>query len=135
MRETSIEIYNKIRESGMLSNTRFKIFEAICRRPRTANEIFWDLGMQTNQSGRFTELQEMDVIEESGTRICSITGNRATVWEVTGRMPKKTKVMDKKLQTILNSIAKVGKEIDESLKPRLRQAYIEVEEVMRSLEG
>lgn len=55
----------------------------------TANEVFEQLNLKTNQSGRFTEMLEMGVIQEVGERVCSITGRNVILWDVTDQLPKK----------------------------------------------
>jgi predicted ArsR family transcriptional regulator len=71
--------------------------------PMTASEAFEILGLQTNQSGRLTDLRNRGVLEENGKRKCSITGRRAILWQVTGALPKKIKARstkDKKIEAL-----------------------------------
>jgi hypothetical protein len=88
VRDTSIDVLEQITKEGMLSNMRLKIYKIICDFPnQTAGEIFHYKEMQTNQSGRFTELEQLGVIRSSGKRNCTITGRLAHTWEITGEKP------------------------------------------------
>lgn len=110
VRETSIETFNKIRDEGLLSEMRMKVYECIyLNAPITASEVFEKLNLKTNQSGRFTELKELGVIKEVGTRRCNVTGNHVYEWDVTNTLPadlKKKSFKDRK-QEILDLIRKL----------------------------
>lgn len=88
MRLTSLQAYNKIRNNGLLSKARFKVYECLSLNgPSTASEVLNKLSLPSNQSGRFTELNYLGVIAEKKTRKCKITGNTAIEWEVTNNLP------------------------------------------------
>jgi hypothetical protein len=93
IQETSREIYNQIKNNGLLGKMQFMVYEFIYEHgPVTANELFMAKQMKTNQSGRFTELSQMDVIYEAETRKCDVTGNNAIAWNVTNRIPDKSQI-------------------------------------------
>lgn len=89
VRKTSINVYNEIKNNGLLSKRRFEIYSAVFKYgPVTAMEVFKKLKLNTNQSGRFSELRDMGVIQEVGEKQCSITGRTAIIWEATDNLPK-----------------------------------------------
>ena len=88
MRQTSIETYQKIMHSGLLPKRRRQVYDYLYHKgPKTAAEVFQALGMKTNQSGRFTELEKHGVIQQVGTKEDSITGMKVTLWDVTSNLP------------------------------------------------
>jgi hypothetical protein len=130
-RETSIETYLKIKRSGLLSSRRLEIYECLFNKgPLTASQVFVLLGLETNQSGRFTELSEMEVIKEVGTITCPITNNTAILWDVTAKLPVKIKrpvtASKKKKKTdaleLMQEIAN-SKELSEPVLNKLRRVY------------
>lgn len=86
-RETSIESYKLLVESGALRGKQAQALEAIIKRgPATSAEIIQTLGANVNLwRARFTELQARGLITEVGTRKCSVTGRTALVWQYSGR--------------------------------------------------
>lgn len=97
-RQTSIEAYTTIRDSGLLSQRRWEIYDIVFRfGPMTANEAFAKLykdnlgphNAASNSAARFSELRDRGVIYEVQTRICKITGMTVIEWDVTDRLPLK----------------------------------------------
>jgi transcription initiation factor IIE alpha subunit len=137
IRKTSIETYNKIVNNGMIPKKRMEVYKALYEYgSMTSSELFQLKGWKTNQSGRFTELQETGVIQEIGTRACKVTGNKAIVWCTTDNLPisrpkVKTKAMKK--TECLKYIADIGREIkkgtlnNEEILANFRQVYNFVE--------
>jgi hypothetical protein len=122
-RQTSIDCYNKIKEEGLLSNMRFKVYEAILRKaPCTSGEAFATMTTKENQisqsRARFTELRELGVIYEKGEKKCSITGRSVIEWDLTDRLPVNIKNPNKtkkqKVDCALNSLRKLYKNKDNS---------------------
>jgi hypothetical protein len=121
-RLTTLEAYTKVKESGLLSELRLKVFEAVCTHDKlTASELRIKIsGHQTNANSgvlgtRLSELERMGLIRTIGTRKCSISGYNALVWEVTGNMPiklDKKKTIKQKKQEILENIEKLEKLAD-----------------------
>lgn len=111
VRGTSLEAYQKIIDSGALSHSREVVYTCLFQNgPLTAQEVFKRLGLETNQSGRFTELEELGVIRAVGERACSVTQNNATVWivtEVGSVTPRSKKVSQKqRLKDLLGTYAR-----------------------------
>ncbi len=99
MRQTSIDVYNEIKNSGLLSKLRFEVYDALFQAgPMTAQETWHYLRDQAARNGqakingitpRFSELLRSGVIKTVGTAKCKITGRNCTVWEVTDQLPMK----------------------------------------------
>jgi len=116
-RQTSIDCYNEIKNSGLLSKRRFETFEAIMRiAPCTASEVQHSINY--NNGGRdcmkrISELRDRGVIYEVRTRKCSITGRNVIEWDLTDRLPAiiKTSTNTKKhrINNALNSLRELYK--------------------------
>jgi hypothetical protein len=120
-RQTSIDCYNKIKEQGLLSNMRFKVYEAILKKaPCTSGEAFAIMTTKENQisqsRARFTELRELGVIYEKGEKQCSITGRNVIEWDLTDRLPinikNPNKTKKQRLDAALNSLRELYKNKD-----------------------
>lgn len=115
-RETSIEAYHKVKETGMLSTLRLAVFKILCDHgPLTAGEMrkFGGAGMNSGVYGtRLSELVKMGVVKEVEPRPCDVTGHRSIVWDITNEMPVKLpKKVSRKEQKeiVLELIATHGK--------------------------
>lgn len=101
-RQTSIEAFKKIRESGLLSRERFRVFatifamgsctsgeafESIVKRNQGANSRNGRVSSLSQSRARFTELRDLGVIEEIDVRPCKVTGRNCIVWQPTGNLP------------------------------------------------
>lgn len=120
IRDTSIEAFRTIQESGLLSRARWQVYEVLFHNgPATRGEV--DLHYRkkyggqnySNVSARLNELRDMGVVEELGTRECTVTGMQVIFWDVTSKLPviqKKAPVLTRaKLLRILD-IAREGLE-------------------------
>ena len=94
VKETSLEIYQKIKATGKLSKMRLNVFKlmVIHRKPLTAGEIKHSarvLGLPSYEHypKRLSELEAQGVIRVVGKRECKVTRNTSQIWEVTGDMP------------------------------------------------
>jgi hypothetical protein len=117
-RQTSIDCYNQIKEEGLLSNMRFRVYEAILRKaPCTSAEVLSTMLSKnsaiTSSRARFTELRELGVIYEVQNRKCTITGRTSIEWDLTDRLPiniKKTnKTKKQRVSDALNSLRELYK--------------------------
>ena len=94
-RQTSIDCYNQIKNSGLLSKRRFETFEAIIKiAPCTASEVQHSINY--NNGGRdcmkrISELRDRGVIYEVKTRECRVTGRNVIEWDLTDKLPIKIK--------------------------------------------
>jgi hypothetical protein len=116
-RQTSSEAYRYLIENDILGKRQLEVYTTLYRYGAlTANEVFNLIKTTTNRNfrfdsntrARFTELRNMDLIEEMGTRVCSITGRKVILWQVTNRMPKKlTKSIEEEIARLDLKIAKL----------------------------
>ena len=126
MNPNSLDTYNRIKSNGLLKGRRLAVYECIYHwGPMTATEVYKRLNLETNNSGRFTELHEMDAIVPVSIKENS-NGNPETVWQVTGNLPKE--VRKEAARTILIAktlvcMQKLAKHLTEAEKAVLRQAY------------
>ena len=97
-RQTSITVYHRIKAAGLLSKTRWIIYDWLFHNgPATAREVFHGINRPPVQATRLTELRDMLAIEEFPVRKCRVSGETVLTWDVTGRMPIKLKKKKKKL--------------------------------------
>lgn len=92
-RRTSLEAFQRIRENGLLSKTRWTVYELLYREgPLTGHEVDARLANGSNRNPcyhqRLSELRDRAVVMEIGERKCSITGHRAIIWDVTEFLPR-----------------------------------------------
>tara|TARA_R110002020_G_scaffold8037_2_gene33089 strand:- start:990 stop:1412 length:423 start_codon:yes stop_codon:yes gene_type:complete len=99
-RHTSIDCFNQIKQEGLLSKMRFKVYEAILNNaPCTSAEVLSTMLSKnsaiTSSRARFTELRELGVIYEVQNRKCTITGRTSIEWDLTDRLPVNIKKTNK----------------------------------------
>ena len=122
-RQTSIDCYNEIKEEGLLSKMRFKVYESILTNaPCTSAEVLSTMLSKnsaiTSSRARFTELRELGVIYEVQNRKCTITRRTSIEWDLTDRLPiniKKTnKTKKHRINDAINSFRELYKNKDSS---------------------
>ena len=122
-RQTSIDCYNQIKEEGLLSNMRFKVYEAILKKaPCTSAEVLSIMLSKnsaiTSSRARFTELRELGVIYEVQNRKCAITGRTSIEWDLTDRLPinikNSNKTKKQRVDDALNSLRELYKKKNNS---------------------
>ena len=93
-RQTSIDCYNEIKNSGLLSKMRFKVYESLfLNSKQTAGELSEFLnstGVKIRHgsvNGRLTELRDLSVIYERDVRPCRVTGRNVIEWDLTDTLP------------------------------------------------
>lgn len=93
IRRTSAEAYRIIQESGLLSTSRWAVYSHLFRQgPLTRNEIDRNLAQgrpNPTYSRRLAEMERIGVLARVGERVCSVTGFRAEMWDVTDGLPQK----------------------------------------------
>lgn len=96
VRETSIEAYRQLTESGELTRKEGEAAQWLSEfGPCTVNELFRRVGLrcttvQSNLNSTVHRLREIGVARELPKRPCAITGKMAYVYEVTGQRPAKS---------------------------------------------
>lgn len=95
-RDTSIETYCKIKDSGLLSKRRFEVYSLLYEwGPLTGSQIvkrYHNTYKFLLHSGsivtRISELRDRKVVKEVSIVVCPVTGNNVILWDVTGRLPE-----------------------------------------------
>lgn len=96
VRQTSIQTYHAIKESGLLSRRRWQCYDIVFSHgPCTANQAWEhmvDCGYISRSSNanvvtRLGELRDMGVVREVEVTRCPVTGQSVILWDVTDRMP------------------------------------------------
>lgn len=102
VRDTSVEAYRKLRDSGELSERQYNVLEWLSEynesheENATARELHqWLAVDQANEKAqlggpnfvkpRITELKEKGFVEEGEKRECSVTGRKAYELKIVGR--------------------------------------------------
>ena len=91
VRKTSIDTYNRVKDSGLLSTLRFKVYHALYKNgPMGMLETFRyinpgesDGHKLQSYNPRFTELKQMGLIEECGETVCDITHQTVMLLQTT----------------------------------------------------
>jgi hypothetical protein len=102
----SKQAFESITASGVLSARRLETYQGLYEHgPMTARELDKLLG-RTGLWKRCSELESMGLVRAVETRECSVTGQAATVWDVTdvakAQPYKKPEVQKRKLYVVLN---------------------------------
>tara|TARA_R110000751_G_scaffold14419_2_gene46705 strand:- start:291 stop:707 length:417 start_codon:yes stop_codon:yes gene_type:complete len=119
-RQTSIDCYNEIKNSGLLSKRRLETFEAIMKiSPCTASEVQHSINY--NNGGRdcmkrISELRDRGVIYEKDARPCKVTGRNVIEWDLTDKLPidfkSPNKTKKQRVDDALNSLRVLYKNKD-----------------------
>jgi len=99
VRQSSKDAWKKIKENGLLSWTRWKVYHLLYMNgPLTGREIN-DIHKTNSGHKRLSELRNLGVVQEAGKKICSITGMNVIAWDVTDRLPIALPDKDKPIMT------------------------------------
>lgn len=98
-RQTSIDAYDQIKDEGLLSDLRWKVYDHLYNHgPLTAKQITVALTCHDESSGvyntRLSELKRLGVILEVDEGPCPISGRKVIHWDVTDALPSEP---DKKM--------------------------------------
>ena len=117
-RQTSIDCYNEIKNSGSLSKMRFEVYSALLSmgKPSTTREVYETMNVLKQEATRFTELRKLGVIYEVQNRKCTITGRTSIEWDLTDKLPvdfkSSNKTKQQKKNLALNSLRELYKNKD-----------------------
>ena len=82
MNPYSIRAWHKFKDDGRLTAARRKAFEGLCRHaPCTGQELVRAIGYPGAWK-RLNELERQQVVVREGSKVCSVTGERAAIWHV-----------------------------------------------------
>jgi hypothetical protein len=136
VQRTSIETYHAIKDSGLISEKRMKVFDIFYQNPQglTGAEVS-DIYRKENPTSqhsetirnRITELVQMGVLVEIGVVECQFSKRSVTKWCCIDNMPiplEKKLTKKEKVNDILNDITAFGKSLKtEEEKIVLRTIY------------
>lgn len=94
-RRTSVDAYNEIKMSGLLSAKRMEVYSTLFEHgPLTGAQLSVLIkkgksSVSETVRNRLTELRNAGVVEEVGETICPITGRHVILWDVTKNLPVK----------------------------------------------
>jgi hypothetical protein len=91
-RKTSRAAYDAIRANGTLSLARWQVYDLLFfRGPMTGSEVDAALmkpgAARGHRHKRLSELERLGLAARVGERPCTVTGNRAELWDVTDFVP------------------------------------------------
>jgi hypothetical protein len=88
MRQTSIEVYNKIKIEGLLERMAWKVYDELFHHgPLTGRELNRNL-QSVSAHKRLSELERMGAIRSNEIpRTCTVSGERVLEWDVTDVLP------------------------------------------------
>ena len=117
MRQTSIQCYHQIKQSGLLTEIRLKVMKGVVDiAPCTATELEKHMNIHHGMKGTWkvlSWLREAGVVYEVGTRDCKITGRNVIEWNITGNMPVKPKKKNKRPNNLNNCTDYILKGMDQ----------------------
>lgn len=133
VRETSIDAYHHIIESGVLGEAQRSVYKALVELgPSTGSEINYYMNKGRNPSHsnivtRLGELRDMGAVKELGKVVCPVTKMKVIQWDITGDSPVKVKKLSKqeKKALALEKLREVYKEVP----PLYLRTQIGLEEV------
>lgn len=136
MKTTSIETYYAIKNSGLISEKRMKIFDIFYENPQglTGAEVseLYRKKYPTSQHSetirnRITELVQMDVLGECGIVVCQFSKRNVMRWCCIDKMPiplEKKISRKEQIKEILDDVTALGKSLEsEEDKIVLRTIY------------
>jgi hypothetical protein len=136
IQKTSIETYHAIKNSGLISEKRMKVFDIFYQNPQgltgaEVSEIYRKENPTSQHSetirNRITELVQMGVLTELGVVECQFSKRSVTKWCCIDKMPiplEKKQTKKEKIEEILDDITALGKSLaSEEDKIVLRTIY------------
>ena len=121
VQKTSIETYHSIKNSGLISEKRMKVYEILYENPQgltgtQVSEMFKEKYPSAKHSetirNRITELRDMGVVLEMGVVECEFTNRKVLKWCTSDNLP-----------------LKIGKKLTE--KEKLRSIYYQIENLKK----
>jgi hypothetical protein len=136
---TSIETYNAIKKSGLISEKRMKVFDIFYQNPRgltgaQVSEIYRRENPTSQHSetirNRITELVQMGVLAELGVVECEFSKRSVMKWCCIDKMPiplEKKVTRKEQIKQILDGVTALGKKLEsEEDKTALRKIYWQI---------
>ena len=138
VQKTSIQTYHSIKNSGILSDKRMKVYEIFYEHPEgltgtQVSNIFKQLHPTAQHSetirNRITELRDMGVLSEVGMVECEFTNRQVMKFMLNDNMPvalTKKKSLNERIDDVLESITIFSSQLTSEQKVHLRNIYKQV---------
>lgn len=142
MKATSIDTYNEIKQNGLLSEKRMRVYD-----------IFYEFGNLTGTQvamiyknkfpskstsetirNRITELVKMECVDELGEIYCPISKRNVTLFGLNDNLPKKYELpptLKQRRDEILLKITEYAKTLSADQLEGLREIYRKVEKIAK----
>ena len=140
----SIEVYHSIKNSGILSDKRMKVYDIFYENPQgltgsEVSEIYKSKYLSSKHSetirNRITELRDMGVLDEKAIVTCQYTNRSVTKFCLNQKMPtslEKKETLNEKLDKILHNIVELGYSMQEGeQKNKLRIIHKEIKNLKK----
>lgn len=140
----SVEVYHSIKNSGILSDKRMKVYDIFYENPQgltgsEVSEIYKSKYPSSKHSetirNRITELRDMGVLDEIDIVTCQYTNRSVTKFRLNHKMPtslEKKETLNEKLDKILQNIVELGYSMQEGeQKNKLRLIHREVKNLKK----
>lgn len=147
VQKTSIETYHSIKNSGLISEKRMKVYEILYENPQgltgtQVSEIFKEKYPSAKHSetirNRITELHDMGVVVDMGVVKCEFTNRKVIKWCTSDNLPfklGKKLTLKEKVDEILENIKLFGISsksiLPEVEKEKLRSIYYQIENLKK----
>jgi len=125
VRQTSIDAYNTIKKNGLLKKRKWQIYSVLYDiGPATGGEVFEEMKKRysttiptnSNTTTRLGELRNDGTVMELGKKVCSISNQNVTLWDVTDGLPiksEKKKTKDQIIKELKEEIVQLNAKIEE----------------------
>jgi len=136
VRQTSIDCYNEIVASGLLSAKRLEVYGAILKNaPCTSAEAVADSpnAVMATTRARLTELRELGVIYEKGEKLCSISKRNVIEWDLTDLLPQGRRPGNSRKQQRTAAAINALRELYKARGTASREAWINVARLINEI--
>jgi len=125
-RQTSAQAYQKIKDDGLLSRVRLKVYVWLYQNgPATAGVVGEGIDYNRNNTAtRLSELRDLGVVRECGTQKDPTTDMEVILWDVTDQLPVAKLIRKSATRSRKQLLAEI-----EYLKDLLRRALTRIEEL------
>lgn len=147
VQKTSVETYHSIKNSGLISEKRMKVYEILYENPQgltgtQVSEIFKEKYPSAKHSetirNRITELRDMGVVLDMGVVECEFTNRKVLKWCTSDNLPLKIgkkSTLKEKVDEILEQVKLFGISVKGTLPEdetkKLRNIYYQIENLKK----
>jgi hypothetical protein len=142
MKATSVDTYNEIKENGLLSEKRMRVYDILYEYGHlTGTQVatiyknkFPSKSTSETIRNRITELVKMECVDELGEIYCPISKRNVTLFGVNDNLPKKYELpptLKQRRDEILLQISEYAKTLPKEHLDGLRSIYRKVEKIAK----